>query len=78
MFPHQQYKRIQLPPPVYRAVQFTGTNIKEIKKLIEGEKIYYTDLIKKINHYGISQDRTIMLTNKALYNMKKKTLKRKR
>ena len=50
---------------------------KEIKKLIEGEKLYYADLITKINHYGMNQERSIMLTNKALYNMKKKTLKRK-
>ena len=53
------------------------TEDSEIKKLIEGEKIYYADLITKINHYGMNQERTIMLTNKALYNMKKKTLKRK-
>ena len=53
------------------------TQDSEIKKLIEGEKIYYADLINKINHYGRSQERTIMLTNKALYNMKKKTVKRK-
>ena len=50
---------------------------KEIKKLIEGEKLYYADLITKINHYGMNQERSIILTNKALYNMKKKTLKRK-
>ena len=53
------------------------TQDEEIKKLIEGEKIYYADLITKINHYGQHQDRSLMLTNKALYNMKKKTLKRK-
>ena len=54
-----------------------GIKRKEIKKLIEGEKLYYADLITKINHYGMNQERSIMLTNKALYNMKKKTLKRK-
>ena len=53
------------------------TQDDDIKKLIEGETIYYADLIKKINHYGMNQERTIMLTNKGLYNMKKKTLKRK-
>ena len=53
------------------------TQDDDIKKLIEGEKIYYADLITKINHYGMNQGRSIMLTNKALYNMKKKTLKRK-
>ena len=53
------------------------TDDKEIKKLIEGEKLYYADLITKINHYGMNQERSIILTSKALYNMKKKTLKRK-
>ena len=53
------------------------TDDKDIKKLIDGEKLYYADLITKINHYGMNQERSIILTNKALYNMKKKTLKRK-
>ena len=53
------------------------TQDDDIKKLIQDEKIYYSDLITKINHYGMNQERSIMLTNKALYNMKKKTLKRK-
>ena len=57
------------------SLKFIGD--EEIKKLINGEKIYYADLITKINHYGMNQERTIMLTNKGLYNMKKKTLKRK-
>ena len=52
-------------------------NDKEIIKLINKEKIYYADLITKVNHYGMNQERTIMLTDKALYNMKKKTLKRR-
>ena len=52
-------------------------NDPEIKEIIKDEKIYYTDLINKINHYGMSQERAIMLTDKALYNMKKKSLKRK-
>ena len=34
-------------------------------------------MITKINHYGMSQERSIILTNKALYNMKKKELRRK-
>jgi len=57
------------------SLKFSQDN--DIKALIEGEKIYYADLITKINHYGMNQERTIMLTDKALYNMKKKTLKRK-
>lgn len=31
----------------------------------------------KINHYGFSQERNILVTNKAVYNLKKKSLKRR-
>ena len=47
-------------------------NDKEILALIKGEKLYYSDIITKVNHYGMSQERSIILTDKALYNMKKK------
>ena len=53
------------------------TNDYDIQTIVEDEKIYYTGLIKKINHYGISQERQIILTDNALYNLKKKVLKRK-
>ena len=49
----------------------------EIINLINGESIYYSDVITKINHYGLSQERQIILTNEALYNMKNKNLKRR-
>ena len=49
----------------------------EILNLIKGEKLYLSDVITKINPYGLSQERQIMLTNEALYNMKKKNLKRR-
>ena len=52
-------------------------NDKEILAIIKSEKLYYSDAINKINHYGMSQERCIILTDKALYNMKKKTLRRK-
>ena len=52
-------------------------NDKEILSIINGEKLYYCDTISKINHYGMSQERSIILTDKALYNMKKRTLRRK-
>ena len=48
----------------------------EIKKIIEDEQIYYADLITKINS-GRNKERAIMLTNKALYHMKKRRLKQK-
>jgi len=50
---------------------------KDIIALVNGETIYYSDIVSKINHYGMSQERSIILTDKALYNMKKKELRRK-
>ena len=55
-------------------------NIKEDSKilnLLKNEKLYYSNMITKINHYGLSQERSIILTNIALYNMKKQNLKRR-
>ena len=52
-------------------------NDKEIQEIIKDEKLYFSGMITKINHYGMSQERSIILTDKALYNMKKKTLRRK-
>ena len=55
-------------------------NIKEdnmILGVLKDEKVYYSNVITKINHYGLSQERSIILTDVALYNMKKKELKRR-
>ena len=55
-------------------------NVKEdnqILNLLKNEKVYYSDVITKINHYGLSQERSIILTDTALYNMKKKEMKRR-
>ena len=49
----------------------------EILNLLKNEKVYYSDVITKINKYVLSQERSIILTNVALYNMKKKELKRR-
>ena len=51
-------------------------NDKEILSILNGEKLYFSGMITKINHYGMSQERSIILTDKALYNMKKKNLKK--
>lgn len=45
---------------------------KEIKALIPGEKIYFSDKLIKINRYGMNQERNILITNKSIYNIKKK------
>ena len=52
-------------------------NDKEILSILGGEKLYYCDSITKINHYGMSQERSIILNEKTLSNMKKRTLRRK-
>ena len=53
------------------------SNDKDILNLIQNETLYYSNKIQKINHYNISQERIIVLTNEALYNIQKKSLKRK-
>ena len=50
---------------------------KEIKKIIKEEIILFTDKISKINEYGFNQERNIIITDKAVYNIKKKSLKRR-
>ena len=50
---------------------------KEILSIINKEILYYSNKIIKINHYNISQDRFIVLTDEALYNFHKKKLKRR-
>ena len=50
---------------------------KEIKKIIMEETILLTDKIEKINNMGLKQKRNIMITNVALYNFEKKSLKRR-
>ena len=47
----------------------------DIKKLINNEKIYYSDFISKISHFGLSQERIILLTEKNIYYLKSKVLK---
>ena len=49
----------------------------EILKTIGKEILYYSNKIVKINHYNISQDRCLVLTDESLYNFQKKKLKRR-
>ena len=60
---------------VYDNVNYS--NDKDIIKIIGNEKLYFADWVKKINHFGMNQDRVLILTDKALYNTKGKSLKRK-
>lgn len=50
---------------------------KSIISATNNEKILFTDKIIKINRFNMSQDRQIIVTDKALYNFKKKELKRR-
>jgi hypothetical protein len=44
-----------------------------IKSLIGDEELLLSDKLIKINRYGLSQERNILITNKAIYNLKKKS-----
>jgi len=50
---------------------------KDIQNKLSGEKVIFSDLIIKINKKLIEQKRTLIITEKALYNFKEKTLKRR-
>jgi len=47
---------------------------KEIKNILRDDnKILLSDKIIKINRYGLSQDRNIIVTQQNIYNLKKKS-----
>ena len=48
-----------------------------IKNIVREEIIQFSDKILKINKYGFKQERNILLTDKAIYNLKKLSLKRR-
>ena len=48
-------------------------NDKDIIKLIGNEKLLLSDKIIKINRYGLSQERNILVTDQSIYNLKKKS-----
>jgi serum/glucocorticoid-regulated kinase 2 len=48
--------------------------IKEGKSILIVENLLFTDKIIKINRYNMSQERNILITNKAIYNLKKKSI----
>ena len=48
---------------------------KSLSKIIGNEKVLFTDKINKINRYGLTQERNILITDKAIYNLKKKSKK---
>ena len=48
-------------------------NEKSLVKLIGNEVLLFTDKLIKINRYNYSQERNILITNKDIYNLKKKS-----
>ena len=50
-------------------------NEKNIKSIIGDEKLLFSDKLIKINRYGLSQERNILITDKSIYNLKKKSKK---
>jgi serum/glucocorticoid-regulated kinase 2 len=50
---------------------------KSIRAITKDETIFFSDKLIKVNRYGMNQERNILITNKAIYNLKKKTLKRR-
>jgi serum/glucocorticoid-regulated kinase 2 len=50
---------------------------KEIKKLLKvDETILLFEKLLKINHYGMHQERNMLITNQCIYNLKKFSMKR--
>lgn len=45
-------------------------------KLLSGEKLLFADKIKKTNMFDWTQERTLVITNQAVYNIHKKEVKR--
>ena len=48
-------------------------NDSDILKIIKDEILLLSDKIIKVNRYGLSQERIILITNKSIYNLKKKS-----
>ena len=49
------------------------TKEKDLKNIIGDDVLLLSDKIIKINRYGLSQERNILITNKNIYNLKKKS-----
>jgi hypothetical protein len=48
-------------------------NDNDILKQIKDEILLLSDKIIKVNRYGMAQERNIVITNKSIYNLKKKS-----
>ena len=50
----------------------TLPNEPEIQAIIGDEKVLYSGTVYKKNRFGFKQERSIVVTNKAVYNLKKR------
>ena len=48
-------------------------NDKDIIAIIGNDELLLSDKLIKINRYGLSQERIILVTNNNIYNLKKKS-----
>ena len=48
-------------------------NDKFIKDMIGNEELLFSDKIVKINKFGVTQERNILVTTRNIYNLKKKS-----
>lgn len=68
----QKFGIIEVPEPKFKDHAKCEANKKVMIQIAtdEGEKILFSCKVKKQNKFGLSQDRTLLLTNKYLYNIK--------
>ena len=50
----------------------TLPNEPEIQAIIGDEKVLYSGTVYQKNRFGFKQERSIIVTNKAVYNLKKR------
>ena len=53
------------------------SNDKDVLKTVNNEEIYFSSEVIKINRKNDNQIRNLVITNKGIYNLKKKSLKRR-
>lgn len=59
--------------PTFQDLQGCGSNQEIMAQLdtARGEKVIFSCIVIKINRWMMKQDRTLLLTNMGLYNIKK-------
>lgn len=54
-------------------LDFKNKESTSLHSIIGEEELLFSDKIIKVNRYGLSQERNILITNRAIYNLKKKS-----